>query len=645
MPLMPSMTRMFMTTHRSRQSRRPVGSTLLCLGLLMALLGGCARDADDGDAVAATDTNTAAATADAATSEAVAAESAAANAFFERAFAEQLELNPMSKSYLAIRDEDYDSWNEIGDAHMDAELALSRRHLEELEAFDPELLDASTRLSWRLFRQQAQLRIDGHRWRRHDYLLDQMGGWQSRIATFLINVHRIDSVEHAEAYIERLRGIGPLVDQIIAENDVRADEGVIAPRFVWDYVISDARNVITGAPFGPGEDSPLLTDIRGKLEDLDLPDEQHDALLARATAALTEVVAPSYRNLIATAETMQDAATTEDGVWKLPDGDAYYAYRLRRMTTTDLSAAEIHQLGLDNVARIHDEMRAIMEQVGFDGTLDDFFDFMRTDPQFYEPDTEAGRAAYLALARSYIDGMREELPEVFGRLPQAELVVKAVEPFRERSAGKAFYQRPAPDGSRPGTYYANLYRMEDMPLYQAEALAYHEAIPGHHMQIAIAQELDPEVVPRFRRFGGYTAYTEGWGLYSERLPKELGFYEDPYSDFGRLAMELWRAARLVVDTGIHELRWTREEAIDYLIENTPNPPGDSRKAIERYIVMPGQATAYMIGMLKILEIREQAREALGEDFDLREFHDAVLVNGAVPLDVLEVTVLERLGAT
>jgi len=211
--------------------------------------------------------------------------------------------------------------------------------------------------------------------------------------------------------------------------------------------------------------------------------------------------------------------------------------------------------------------------------------------------------------------------------------VRAVEAFREKSAGKAFYSPPAPDGSRPGIYYANLYSMANMPTYQMEALAYHEGIPGHHMQLAISQEL--EGLPKFRKFGRYTAYTEGWGLYSEFLPKEMGFYEDPYSDFGRLAMELWRAARLVVDTGLHDKRWTRQEAIDYLMTNTPNPEGDAINAIQRYIVMPGQATAYKIGMLKIQDLREAAKIALGEDFNIREFHDVVLKDGPVPLAILE----------
>jgi len=340
-------------------------------------------------------------------------------------------------------------------------------------------------------------------------------------------------------------------------------------------------------------------------------------LIAAARDALTDAVEPAYQNLIAVMERHQELASTDDGVWKLPDGAAYYASRLRNYTTTNLSADEIHDIGLREVDRIHDEMRAIMTEVEYDGTLREFMEFMRTDPQFYYANDDAGRARYLAEATQIVADMRARLDEFFITQPQAEIIVKRVEEFRELSAGKAFYQRPAPDGSRPGTYYANLYDMAQMPTYQMEALAYHEGIPGHHMQISIAQEL--ENVPSFRRFGGYTAYTEGWGLYSEWAPKEMGFYADPYSDFGRLAMELWRAARLVVDTGIHHKRWTREEAIAYLLDNTPNPEGDSTRAIERYIVMPGQATAYMIGKLKLVELRTRAEAALGESFDVRAF--------------------------
>ncbi len=325
----------------------------------------------------------------------------------------------------------------------------------------------------------------------------------------------------------------------------------------------------------------------------------------------------------------QAIAPTEDGIWRFPQGAQYYDALLAYYTTTDLTADEIHTIGLNEVERIHGEMRTIMAQVGFEGDLQAFFEFTRSDPQFYH----TSREDYLAEVEQVLAAMTARLPDYFITLPQYPLQVKAVEAFREQSAGKAFYQSPAPDGSRPGTYYVNLYNLNDMSRNELEALAYHEGLPGHHLQRAIQTGLGD--LPPFRRFGGFTAYTEGWGLYSEELGKDMGFYTDPYSDFGRLQMELWRACRLVVDTGIHSKRWSREEAIAYLAENTPNPPGDIEKAIERYIVYPGQATAYTIGKIRIMELRERARTVLGEDFDIREFHEVVLVNGPVPLDVLE----------
>ena len=394
---------------------------------------------------------------------------------------------------------------------------------------------------------------------------------------------------------------------------------------------------MSGAPVEAESDklNLLLNDFKTKVEKVKpkLDDEAKEVLYERAIVAISESLAPAYERIIAEMTRQKAAATTDDGAWKLPDGEDYYAYRLKLMTTTDMSADAIHNLGLSEVDRIHTEMREIMKKVEYDGTLQEFFEFTRTDKQFYKPEGKRGRAAYLREATVFIDDMKVRLPEVFNKLPKAELEVRAVEAFREKAAGKAFYNRPAPDGSRPGIYYANLYRMDAMPVYQMEALAYHEGVPGHHMQLSISQEL--KGIPEFRKYGRFTAYSEGWGLYSEYLPKEMGLYADPYSDFGRLAMELWRAGRLVVDTGLHDKKWTREQATQYLMDNTPNPESDCLKAIERYIVMPGQATAYKIGMNKILELREGAKADLGDAFDIRDFHDAILATGPVPLDIME----------
>jgi uncharacterized protein (DUF885 family) len=368
------------------------------------------------------------------------------------------------------------------------------------------------------------------------------------------------------------------------------------------------------------------------LKDVDAATRER--LLSDARKAMVDSLKPAYEKLTACLQQLEKRANDDAGVWKFPDGGAFYEYALRRTTTTDLTANQIHDIGLKEVARIHAEMTKIKDKVGFKGDLQAFFKFMREDRQFYLPDTDEGRAKYLARAVAIIDEMKKRLDELFATKPKADIVVKAVEKFREQSAGKAFYQQPAPDGSRPGMFYVNLREMQSNPTYQLEALAYHEGIPGHHMQIAIAQELSG--VPKFRKFGlRYTAYTEGWGLYSEQAPKEIGMYRDPYSDFGRLALELWRAGRLVVDTGIHHKKWTRQQAIDYLKQNTPNSEADCIDSINRYIVMPSQATAYKIGMIKILELREKAKKQLGSKFDIHQFHDVVLTNGALPLDVLE----------
>tara|TARA_B110001454_G_scaffold208061_1_gene220126 strand:- start:480 stop:1412 length:933 start_codon:yes stop_codon:yes gene_type:complete len=298
-----------------------------------------------------------------------------------------------------------------------------------------------------------------------------------------------------------------------------------------------------------------------------------------------------------------------------------------------MTAEEIHRLGLREVKRIHKEMNLIKYNVGFKGSLQEFFAELKENNIYYYPQSEKGKKDYIVEAEKIIERFSLRLDDLFISKPKADMRVKSVEAFRERSAGKAFYQRPAPDGSRPGTYYANTYKMRMMPKYQMEALAYHEGIPGHHMQISIAQEL--EGLPKFRKYGGYTAYTEGWGLYSEYLPKELGFYSDPYSDFGRLAMELWRSCRLVVDTGIHAKKWTREKSIDYYLDNTPNDELDCVKMVERHVVYPSQATAYKIGMNKIIDLKNKAQDRLGDRFDIREFHETILSKGAVPLNILE----------
>lgn len=559
-------------------------------------------------------------------------ESERANAFFEEVFMRGVMRSPVYQTYMGIK-KDYDKWDDGSEARALEDLALAKKDLETLRAFDRSKLDSTTQVSYDLMEQRLVQSIDDFKWRYHTYPVNQMYGTHSMIPAFLINQHQIADLSDAKAYISRLNGVPTVFEQLEKDLETRAEKGIIAPKFVFPHVIDSSKNILKGAPFTTGEDSTLLADFKRKVAKLEIAQAEKDALITDATNALKTAVGPAYESLISYLIGLESRADNRDGAWKFPQGEAYYNNALARTTTTDLTAKEIHAIGLAEVARIHDEMREIKDKVGFKGDLKAFMEFMKTDKQFYLPNTEEGKAKYLADATAMIDNMKSRLDELFIVKPKADMIVKRVEAFREKAAGKTFYQQPAPDGSRPGIYYANLYDMEAMPTYQMEALAYHEGIPGHHMQIAIAQEL--EGVPKFRKFGGYTAYVEGWGLYSEMVPKEMGLYEDPYSDFGRLAMELWRACRLVVDTGIHAMKWTRQQGIDYYVNNTPNATSDGVKMVERHIVMPSQATAYKIGMIKIVELRESAKKQLGEKFDIREFHDVVLKSGPVPLNTLE----------
>jgi len=567
------------------------------------------------------------------TAVAVQTESQRLATFFQESFDEDVSSSPIWQSYLGIKD-DYDKWDDVSDAATQAEIDKITARLAQSKTFDTSQLSAQEQLSLQIFQQDIERQLANDEFRHHVYIMHQFRAAHTFIPSFLINIHRINDISDADAYIQRLHGVSAMFDQVIDQLRIREKLGVFPPKWAYDQMIQASNNVISGNPFTQSEnDSTILADFTQKLGALGLSQPEQASYLSKANTALNKSVKPAYEKLIAELMKQRLLSPEGDGVWRLPDGDKWYQNRLEWFTTTDLNAEQVHQIGVENVERIHAQMREIMAQVNFDGTLSEFFTFMRTDPQFYYPDSDQGRADYMADAKAYIDKMEAKIPEYFGLTPKAPMVVKRVEAFREQSAGKAFYQSPAVDGSRPGIYYANLFDMMAMPTYQMEALAYHEGIPGHHMQRAITQEL--EGIPDFQKYASFTAYTEGWGLYTEELGKDMGFYADPYSDFGRLAMELWRACRLVVDTGLHAKQWSREKAIDYLVENTPNAKYDAVKAIERYIAMPGQATAYMIGKLKIMELRDKARNALGEDFDIRSFHDEVLKDGPVPLSLLE----------
>lgn len=559
-----------------------------------------------------------------------------ANAFFDRVFDATVDRDPVSQTRLGIK-KDYDKWTDISDEHAQKELEITKVNLDSLyKIINIDALDDQTKISYRLFEKECKDKIDNFKWRFHDYPVNQMGGMHSEIPAFLINMHAISNKADAEAYISRLLGINSLFDQLLVNLKVREEKNVIPPKFVFPLVLADCKNILSGVPFDNGKImNALLEDFITKVNALkEFDDAAEKELITKASDALLTSVKPAYEKLITYWNELEKKSTDDDGIWKLTDGAAFYDAALKQTTTTNLTSDEIHEIGLKEVARIHGEMKVIMKKVNFkNDNLQDFFDFMRIDKQFYYANTAEGKEAYRVKGVKIIDDMKNEIDKLFLTKPKADIEVKPVEAFREKSAGGAFYEEPALDGSRPGRYYINLYNMADQATYQMEALAYHEGIPGHHMQIAIAQELSN--IAKFRMHGGNTAYVEGWALYSELVPKEIGFYQDPYSDFGRLAMELFRAARLVVDTGIHRKKWTRQKALTYFKENTPNPEGDNKKEIERYIVWPSQATGYKIGMIKILDLREKAKIQLGTKFDIREFHDVVLTSGPVPMNILE----------
>ncbi|MES0873786.1 DUF885 domain-containing protein [Sinimarinibacterium thermocellulolyticum] len=573
-----------------------------------------------------------------ATAEAIAAETERINAWFEARYEEQLRFSPITLTFLG-RKELYDQLDDLSIAAEDEQLAWHKASVEQMQAeFDYALLSDEAKRSYDIWKQQYERAAAGVPFRANQYVFQQMNGMQAFLPTFLINFHRVDTEADVEAYIARIGEVQRVFEQLLVRAQGSARLGIRPPRFAYEGVIEQARKVITGAPFTQGDDSAIWADLKAKIDALagkKLIDAQRaQALKEQGRAQLLARFEPAYEKLIAWIESdLPNAAVNPVGVSTHPNGKAYYDYRLKLMTTTDLTADQIHELGLAEVARLRGEMIALKQRVGFDGDLQAFFEFISTDPRFKFPNTDEGRQAYIDAATAAIDNIKKELPNWFGLLPKADLVVKRVEAFREQDGAAQHYYPGTPDGSRPGIYYAHLSDMNAMPIPELEVIAYHEGLPGHHMQISIAQEL--QGVPKFRTQADFTAYIEGWALYAEWLARQMpGTYQDPYSDYGRLSSEMWRAVRLVVDTGLHAKGWTEQQAIEYFAANTAIPAA-AQSEVRRYLVIPGQATAYKIGMIKIQELRARAEAELGERFDIRGFHDAVLGGGALPLNLLE----------
>ncbi len=560
-------------------------------------------------------------------------ESAKANVFFEKVFDEATERSPEFLTFLGSKKK-YDQLDDTSYENFLKEVEIAKDSYQELKKIDRRKLDEVSQISYDLFERDIEELEEQKKFYYHKYLLNQLYGRHTELIDFMLYEHSVINEPEAWSYISRLQNFEKTLDELLEKLKVQNKIGVTYPSFVFDHLIRDCKNIVSGFPFDKvKKDSTLYKDFRTKVARLKVKSKTKNLLMNRAKVSLKRNVKPGYLKLIAYLEKLQKEQTEVKGVWALPKGKEFYAYRIRKITTTDLNPQDIHKLGLSEVKRIQAEIQQVAEELKFDGSLNDFFESVKVNKELYYPNTYWGRKNYLKDTKKIIDDISARIDELFNTKPKAELKVLAVEKFRQKSAGVAFYERPAPDGSRPGRYYVNLYDMSAVPKYSMEALAYHEAIPGHHMQLAIAQELVG--LPKFRKFGFHNSYTEGWGLYSEGLPKEIGFYKDLYSDFGRLSMELWRAVRLVVDTGIHFYKWDKQKAVDYMMNNSDSSEEKTVKEIERYFMMPGQAVSYKIGQLKILELRQKAKQALKSSFDLKEFHDVILKNGPVTFTVLE----------
>ena len=568
-------------------------------------------------------------------------ETARINAWFEKKFEEQLAFSPIQQTFLGRKANGID---DMSTAAQDKVLAWQRAAAAEMrKSFDYAKLSAEAQTSYDVWLYQLEQAEAATKFRNNAYVFDQMSAIHSFFPQLLIAFHRVDDVPDMEGYVNRIRETGRALRQLIEVSKHNATTGVRPPRFAYDFVIDESTKIITGQPFTEtGPDSAVWADAKAKIAALQkkgaLDDARAKAMLADIRAALTGPFKTGYDTLIAwQREDRAMAPEKPSGVHALPNGTAYYNERLAAMTTTAMTADEIHAIGLKEVARLRAEMEAIKNEVGFKGDLPAFFAELRDNkdnPRYYYPNTDEGREAYIKDATAAIDKIKAVLPKYFGILPKADLVVKRVEPFREQVGAAQHYFPSTPDGSRPGVYYAHLLDMKAMPKHELEVIAYHEGLPGHHMQIAIAQELTS--VPTFRRQAGFGAYSEGWGLYAEWLAREMpGTYQDPYSRFGRLGSEMWRAIRLVVDTGMHAKGWSDEQAVQFFLANSAITEAQARSEVRRYLVLPGQATSYKIGMLKIQDLRRKAETALGSKFDIRGFHDTILGGGALPLTVLE----------
>ncbi len=552
--------------------------------------------------------------------------------FLESVYQQELRASPELATEFDSK-AGYDRWDDHSERALAADAARVRGNVAKAKAaFRYAQLDQASQLQYRVFLDEQRLLLDRYRWRDHFYALNQIVGPHIDVPGTLTGKQPFENEADAEAYIRRIRAVRPAFRQLVLNMRRQAAEGIYLPKSVYPLLIEGAQNVITGSPHDAGADSPILADFKRRVAALDMPGERKSELIARASDALRGRLQPAYEELIALLKAQSVRTPITGGVWQLPNGDAFYAFLIRQFTTTDMTPAQIHEMGLAEVARSQKDIAALMSRVGFTGTVREFMAKVKADPRNYVSNDDAGREAYLARARSIVSAMQGKITDAFQAPAPLPLRIVRTEAYKEASSPAGFYEPGSIDGSRPGTVYLNLANMRVCPLDELEDLLYHEGVPGHHMQISTI--LVDRSIPQLRKINEWwqdSAFVEGWGLYAERLGKDLGFFQDPYSEFGLLSGELWRASRLVVDSGLHYKHWTRAEAIQYLNDNTPSPEQTNEGAVDRYLAVPGQATSFMVGMRRFVAERERARQALGARFDLREYHAQALGSGFIPL--------------
>jgi uncharacterized protein (DUF885 family) len=541
----------------------------------------------------------------------------------------ELDSSPMLQAYRGLKS-NYGLWDDISEESQLQENQKNNEFLTEALSIQSEALEPSLALSLKVLTYQLKQNQQHYNYRYHNYPINQLFGLHSEIAQFLVNIHKVDTISDAKDYIQRVTNISTLINQLIEQLKIREEKGIRPPKFVYDSVIQASQQLLSGYPLNKTDKQQhiLWADFLSKIAPLELYSTSEKVLRDKLKRSLKRSFKPAYQKLIAHLKKSQLKASSETGFHQFESGNEFYELRLREVTTTDINAQQIHQLGLSEIAAIKLQITKLLPQLG-ESSIEDLFTKTRQDKSLYFAN---GQQA-IDQTKGYIKRINSNLHKAFKGIPDTAMEVSAVESFRENSSPVAFYQSPSDDGSRPGKYYMNLSKLDEMPAFEFEALAYHETIPGHHLQIIYA--LTNEKLPEFRRHGHFTAYSEGWGLYAERLAKELGGYQEPWNEYGRLLMELWRANRLVIDTGLHHFGWDLEKALAFRLANTPFSKEDSKNAIQRYLVMPAQATSYKIGQLKFIALRASAEKTLGAKFNLSEFHQFILELGPLPLEILE----------